>query len=94
MSLYLTFFVLLLPQSLPPTPCDPPFYLEIQITAAGQQLPNVSINIPSGRSARLTGPQQSQPVHKRTTALIHGAPFHNKTDSDGLEMSDRLSEDM
>lgn len=54
-----TFFLLLLPPSPPPPPCDLPVYLGKQTTAAGQELPNVSINILSTQSPRLTGSQQA-----------------------------------
>lgn len=43
----------------PPPHHDLPVYLGKQITAAGQELPNVSINILSTQSPRLTGPRQT-----------------------------------
>ena len=90
-SFSLTSYSLYLPLQ---PPCDLPVYLGKQITAAGQELPNVSINIPVRPITTSDWAPADRTVHKWTTALIHSMLFYDKTEPNGFEMSHRLGADM
>lgn len=90
-SFSLTLYSLYLPLQ---PPCDLPVYLGKQITAAGQELPNVSINIPVRPITTSDWAPADRTVHKWTTALIHSMLFYDKTEPNGFEMSHRLGADM
>lgn len=95
-SFSITFFLLLLPPISSSTPhYDLPVYLGKQITAAGQELPNVSINILSTQSRRLTGPQQTSLFVNGQQWLFTACSFVirlNQTDWKCLTDQEQISE--